>query len=373
MGKSKAPKAPDPQETATAQTGTNVATAIADAFLGNVNQVTPDGSLTFDQTDTFSFNDPTSGKTFDIPRFTATQTLSEQQQALKAINDQTQSNIATVGRDQSARIGDLLGTPFDVGNEATEARLFELGSSRLNPQFARDEETLRTRLSNQGIKAGSDSFDRALNRFDERKNDAFNQLLLRGRGQAVQEGLTERNQPINEISALLSNSQVSQPSFLGAGLVVDLAARLTDTLGPAAKWAFLLGAWGAIFSSLLGVWQSVPYLFADFWGLMRTPRDAGRRHTVDTRSRPYQAYLLAIATIPAAGLWISFQQAQKIYAIVGALFIPMLAVVLLILAGQTRLVGRANRNSPLVSILLIAILAFSMLFLWLRIQATLGG
>ncbi len=159
----------------------------------------------------------------------------------------------------------------------------------------------------------------------------------------------------------------------GAGLVVDLAARLTDTLGPAAKWAFLLGAWGAIFSSLLGVWQSVPYLFADFWGLMRTPRDAGRRHTVDTRSRPYQAYLLAIATIPAAGLWISFQQAQKIYAIVGALFIPMLAVVLLILAGQTRLVGRANRNSPLVSILLIAILAFSMLFLWLRIQATLGG
>ena len=189
---------------------------MANAFLGNVNQITPDGSLTFDQTGSFAFNDPTSNKVFDIPTFTATQTLSPQQQALKAINDQTQTNIATVGRDQSSRIGELLGTPVQLGNEATEARLFDLGSRRLNPQFARDEETLRTRLSNQGIKAGSDPFDRALNRFDERKNDAFNQLLLRGRGQAVQEALTERNQPINEISALLSQSQVSQPNFISS-------------------------------------------------------------------------------------------------------------------------------------------------------------
>lgn len=204
---------------------------MANAFLGNVNQVTPDGSLTFDQTGTFSFDDPTSEKTFDIPTFTAPTTLSPEQQALKAINDQTQQNIAGVGRDQSARIGELLGTPIQLGNEATEARLFELGSGRLNPQFARDEDTLRTRLSNQGIKAGSDAFDRALNRFDERKNDAFNQLLLTGRGQAVQEGLTERNQPINEISALLSSSQVSQPNFLGAGLVGQPNIPTTDVAG----------------------------------------------------------------------------------------------------------------------------------------------
>jgi hypothetical protein len=36
---------------------------------------------------------------------------------------------------------------------------------------------------------------------------------LTGRGQGAQEALTERNQPINEISALLSGSQVSQPNF----------------------------------------------------------------------------------------------------------------------------------------------------------------
>jgi len=48
----------------------------------------------------------------------------------------------------------------------------------------------------------------------EQQNDAYNQLLLQGRGQASQELLTEDNQRINQISALLSGGQVSQPNFL---------------------------------------------------------------------------------------------------------------------------------------------------------------
>ena len=52
----------------------------------------------------------------------------------------------------------------------------------------------------------------------------------------------------------------------GNELIVALAARLEAGLGPAAKWAFLVGAWAAVFSSLLGVWQAVPLIFADVWG-----------------------------------------------------------------------------------------------------------
>ncbi len=147
----------------------------------------------------------------------------------------------------------------------------------------------------------------------------------------------------------------------GVKLIVDLAEKLQTELHPAAKWAFLVGAWGAIFSSLLGVWQSVPYLFADFWGLTRDPNVAKAQRTVDTRSRPYQAYLLALATIPATGLWFDFQQMQKAYAIVGALCIPILALVLLILNGQARLIGRRHRNSLPVTLLLIATLVFFLL------------
>ena len=41
------------------------------------------------------------------------------------------------------------------------------------------------------------------------------------------------------------------------------------TLGPPGKWIFLVGFWAAVFSALLGVWQSLPYLFADFLRLRR--------------------------------------------------------------------------------------------------------
>lgn len=49
MGKPKAPTPPDPKETAAAQTGTNISTAQANAVLGNVNQITPYGNLTYTQ------------------------------------------------------------------------------------------------------------------------------------------------------------------------------------------------------------------------------------------------------------------------------------------------------------------------------------
>jgi len=43
----------------------------------------------------------------------------------------------------------------------------------------------------------------------------------------------------------------------GASLIIILAEMLVGELGLIGKWAFLIGAWVAIFSSLLGVWQGV--------------------------------------------------------------------------------------------------------------------
>lgn len=210
----KTPPPPDPVATASAQAGANRDTAITQGLMNMVNQVGPDGSLTYDKIGEETLTDSLTGKTYTIPRYQATQTLSEAGQRLQGINDQTQQNIATIGRDQSARIGELLGKPVDLSNEATEARLMELGSKRLDPRFAQEEEALRTRLINQGVRPGTAAFDAAFNNFSQGKNDAYNSLLLSGRGQAVQEALAERNQPINEITALLSGSQVSQPNFV---------------------------------------------------------------------------------------------------------------------------------------------------------------
>ncbi len=146
----------------------------------------------------------------------------------------------------------------------------------------------------------------------------------------------------------------------GAGLIVAVADQLEGPLGPAGRWAFLIGAFGAVFSSLLGVWQAVPYLFADFLGLVRGRLPGA---AIDTRGAPYRLYLLAIASIPAVGLFGSFVVVQKLYAVVGAYFLPLLAVVLLLLNGRRKWVGEHRNRWPTV-IVLLATLAFFAYTAW---------
>lgn len=209
----KAPPAPDPVATASAQSGANRDTAMTQAAMNMVNQVGPDGSLTYSKSGDQTFTDSLTGKTYSVPQYTQTTTLSEAGQKLQDLNDKLKLNLGQIGVDQSSKIGSLLGTNINLSNDAVEGRLIDLASKRLDPQFARDEEATRTRLANSGIQQGSDAWSAEMGRMDQAKNDARNQLLLNGRAQSVQEILTERNQPLNEINSLLSGSQVSQPTF----------------------------------------------------------------------------------------------------------------------------------------------------------------
>jgi Mn2+/Fe2+ NRAMP family transporter len=148
----------------------------------------------------------------------------------------------------------------------------------------------------------------------------------------------------------------------GSLLMVRLAERLHEAFGPVGRWAFLAGAWGAVFSSLFGVWQSVPYLFADICSLLRSRpalengiAGAKPRPPVDTASRAYRWYLYGMATIPAVGLFfIEFRTVQKTYAILGAAIMPILALALVLLNGRERIIGPRWRNSLLTNLLLIA-------------------
>lgn len=151
----------------------------------------------------------------------------------------------------------------------------------------------------------------------------------------------------------------------GAALLVKLSSQLAEPLGSLGKWLFLIGAAGAVFSSLLGVWQATPYIFADLWSLLMNPADPlGRDHprnAVDTKGMPYRLYLWSLAFVPMAGLFTGFKQAQKLYTVTGAFFFPMLAIVLLLLNSRKRWVGEKYRNGLAVTISLVATLAF---FLW---------
>ena len=131
MSKPDPPAPPDPVATARASTGTNVSTAIANAYLNNVNQVTPQGSLNYNTTGNYSWTDPTTQQTYQIPTFTATQTLSPQQQAIQGQQEATQYNLAGMANAQSGRIAGHLSNPMSTAGAPAAGdanRLLNIGA-----------------------------------------------------------------------------------------------------------------------------------------------------------------------------------------------------------------------------------------------------
>ncbi len=160
---------------------------------------------------------------------------------------------------------------------------------------------------------------------------------------------------------IASNSDLERQA--SAALVVVLSNQLGDAVGNVGRSVFLVGAWAAMFTSLLGVWQSVPYMFADYWRITRRARNGAQvgaetNAGVDTRSRPYRIYLFVIAIVPMLGLLYNFELVQKLNSIYGALVMPMLALVLIILNGRVAWVGENMKNRPITTLFLAGVLLF---------------
>lgn len=133
-------------------------------------------------------------------------------------------------------------------------------------------------------------------------------------------------------------------------------ARLGVAAGRAVAWIFLVGVWGAVFTSTLGVWNGVPYLFADFLDCLR-----GRfNNEVDPHSTPYRGYLLFLALPPMAILFLDRPiWVIKVYTLTGGLFMPLLAGSLLCLNSRRRLVGDLRNGFFAASTLVLALLLFA--------------
>lgn len=201
MGASSPPPAPDPVKTAEAQTKSNKETAIANYGLNATNQTDAAGNtLTYNQIGTWSDG---------TPRYEAIQKYSAANQGLFDTNQQTQRNLANLGNEQSARIQGLLGTNLQLGDNERAGKLADMARMRLDPQWQQNEDALRTRLANQGLSAGSAAWDAEMRRFGQNRNDAYTANDLAARNTINQEISAERNAPINEITALMSGSQVT--------------------------------------------------------------------------------------------------------------------------------------------------------------------
>ena len=112
-----------------------------------------------------------------------------------------------------------------------------------------------------------------------------------------------------------------------------------------------------MFASLLGVWQSVPYLYADLYGIVKKMPIEERRDVTKVTSTPYRAALAFISIVPILFAFTGQPiQIVIIYTIVSSLFVPFVAATLLYLNNRVKWTEPVPRNSWITNLLLIAIL-----------------
>jgi Mn2+/Fe2+ NRAMP family transporter len=151
----------------------------------------------------------------------------------------------------------------------------------------------------------------------------------------------------------------------GHALVLALSERLGELLGPAGRLCFLVGFWCAVFTSLLGVWQGVPYLFTDTIAQIRrrrNPQEAAPPISL-THTRTYRGFLLFLAFGPL--MLHSFERPLTLvvlYAIAGAFFMPFLASVLLVMNNRREWVGALKNRVWINALLILSLLLFAGLF-----------
>lgn len=233
-----APNPPDPYAVSAAQTGADISTATANQWLGNANQITPQGTVTYTQIGTHPVTDA-QGNTYQVPQFQRQVDVTPNQRALLVGQEALQTGLQNAGLTQLNRASGVLNSPFSPSGTVnttapttptltgpatagTQATSFAPGqgvqgsvsqtaapttfastqgpqmsvgpndfstdrqnvvdalNSRLEPQITRDRATLDTQLANQGITQGSEAYNNAVDAFGRQVNDQRMQSVLAG-------------------------------------------------------------------------------------------------------------------------------------------------------------------------------------------------
>ena len=269
-GKDSPPPPPDYTAAANATAAGNLEAAKYTTQANRVNQVTPYGNLTYSQGsptvnqsgyDTAmknyqqqlnAYNQPQNNFMFPWQRqqvsngpapvapniadyttnsnqWTATQTLSPQQQALLDKNTNLSSGLldtaqqglnyaqnvmAHPGVDQSqlAQVG------INPGENYSDAIM-----RRLGPQMQEQQQAFDAKMANQGVMPGTAAYDAAYRNFTQGQNDQRTSAITGGMNvglnanqQGFQQAAYNQMQPINVINALRTGSQVQAPNYVNS-------------------------------------------------------------------------------------------------------------------------------------------------------------
>lgn len=275
-GKSDAPPAPDYAAQANATAAGNLAAARSQTQANRIDQVTPYGSIRYTQGEGFDQAgyeraldaykrqeqglqaNPqvreymrATGALLTMPsrndfllnpdKWSSQIELSETGQQLLDADSRARLGLAGLQDDAIGRVKSALATPFDtsgipgqiygldtdVGGKSIWDKYSGLLLDRMNPELDRQQAALDTKLANQGLTQGSEGWATGQSAFGKQRNDAATsaqlaganlalqnaQLSNAGRNQELQTRATLRQMPLNELQALRSGAQVTNPTF----------------------------------------------------------------------------------------------------------------------------------------------------------------
>ena len=244
MGKSSSPPpAPDYTGAATAQGAANKEAALISSRMSNPNVYGPLGQ----QTVSYGTGDE---------QYTPTirQTLNPEPQAALESQQRVQHQLARLGEQGVATAQNALANPFSSTTPPLQTELDKSGlaampvnagmtgqqaiMSRLEPTLQRRSNALQQTLANQGLVSGGEAYTNAMRDESQSQNDLLTQAALQGinldtgaraqgfneltseqgaensaRSAELQRQLAMRGQPLNEITGLMSGSQIQLPQF----------------------------------------------------------------------------------------------------------------------------------------------------------------
>jgi len=139
--------------------------------------------------------------------------------------------------------------------------------------------------------------------------------------------------------------------------VSRMAGQLAEITGPVGFYIYSIGFWAAVLASLIGVWQTVPTIFADCYSLLRRIPQAERDAAMLSSSWQCRAALafMALASVPFAFLDRPLLVVVG-FTIIGSLFIPFLAATLLYLNNRVPWPGSIRQNNAVTNAVLAIVL-----------------
>jgi hypothetical protein len=236
-----APAAPDYRAAAQETAAGNLDAARAATAANRVNQVTPYGNLDY----TITGEDP-----YGNPTWTARTSLSDTGQQLLNNQNAASLGLGSAITSQLGQVQDVMGRGFNPntpaiqygGQAPTLGQVGQAGQAqgmgnaptlqtgldyqgmegwdkatallnqRLQPQIQQSEERLQAQLANQGIVAGTEAYNRAMQQQGQKTNDLLTQAQLAGQnvqqnlfGQALQGGSFANQAMLGQNQAQLGN------------------------------------------------------------------------------------------------------------------------------------------------------------------------